>query len=73
MMTSNKTCIILFFSLLLRFTTCVDIITTIVGTGTGTYSGDGSAATAAGLNYPYGVRIDEAGETIYLCMYDFPH
>ena len=40
----------------------IGIITTIAGTGTGTYSGDNGQATAAGLLYPYGVALDAAGE-----------
>ena len=34
------------------------IISTIAGTGTAGYNGDGIAATAAQLNYPYGVALD---------------
>ncbi len=37
------------------------IITTIAGNGSLGYSGDGGAATAAGLYYPYGVAVDAAG------------
>ena len=37
------------------------IITTVAGTGTGSYSGDGGAATSATLNYPYDVAVDSAG------------
>ncbi|RYE83804.1 MAG: hypothetical protein EOO65_03340, partial [Methanosarcinales archaeon] len=33
------------------------IITTVAGTGTAGFSGDGGAATAATLNYPYGVSV----------------
>lgn len=36
-------------------------ITTVAGTGTGGYSGDGGAATAAKLFFPYGVAVDGAG------------
>ncbi len=66
MMTSNRACIILFFSLLLRFTCCADIITTIAGTGTGTYSGDNGQATSATLYLPYGVDVDASGEQLYI-------
>ena len=31
------------------------------GTGTPNYSGDGSAATSAELNIPFGVALDSAG------------
>jgi len=37
------------------------IITTIAGTGTAGYSGDGGAATAARIDGPYGVAIDSSG------------
>ena len=60
-MTTNKAYIILLFVLLLAFTNCVDIITTIAGSNTQGYSGDSGAATAAALSYPYGVRVDSTG------------
>ncbi len=37
------------------------IITTIVGTGSQAFSGDGGAAVAAEINQPYAVAIDKAG------------
>src|SRR5207248_8765716 len=37
-------------------------ITTVVGTGTNGYSGDGGPASAAELNYPSGVAVDAAGD-----------
>ncbi len=48
----------------------VYVISTVAGSSTsGSYSGDGSAATSALLNAPYGVRIDTTGEqlTTYCC------
>ncbi len=36
-------------------------ITTIAGTGTSGFSGDGGAATAAALSYPAGVAVDGSG------------
>ena len=42
-----------------------DIITTIAGTGTSSYSGDGAAATSATLNGPYGVCLDSSGSQYY--------
>ena len=37
------------------------IITTVAGSGSATYGGDGGVATAAQLNYPYGVSFDSSG------------
>ena len=37
------------------------LITTVAGTGTGGYSGDGGKATAAQMNQPYGITLDRAG------------
>ncbi len=41
--------------------TPASVITTIAGTGTAGYTGDGSAATSAELHNPYGVAADAAG------------
>jgi uncharacterized protein (TIGR03437 family) len=41
------------------------IITTVAGTGSGSYSGDGGPATQAGLSKPQGVAVD-AGGNIYI-------
>jgi hypothetical protein len=41
------------------------IITTVAGTGTSGYSGDGGAATSAKLDYPNGVAVDSSGD-IYI-------
>ena len=38
------------------------VITTVAGSGTYGYSGDGSAATSAELNSPEGVAVDNAGD-----------
>ncbi|OJJ17694.1 hypothetical protein BKI52_27925 [marine bacterium AO1-C] len=37
------------------------IITTVAGTGSSGFSGDGGAATAATLNLPYGIAVDASG------------
>ncbi len=65
-MTSIKVCIVLVFALLLIFSTCADIITTIAGSGSHGYSGDDGAATAAKLYNPWGVRVDGTGK--WLCL-----
>ncbi len=44
------------------------VITTVAGTGTVGFSGDGGAATLAQLNYPGGVTVDN-NMNIYICDY----
>ena len=44
-------------------TVSTGIITTIAGTGTGSYSGDNGPATSATLYYPLGVAVDSSGRT----------
>ncbi len=44
-----------------KVTVSTGIITTIAGTGTSSFSGDGGAATSAELKYPRGVVLDSAG------------
>ena len=44
---------------------CVDIITTIAGTGTAGYSGDTESATSATLNFPLGIAIDSSGNVFF--------
>jgi trimeric autotransporter adhesin len=41
------------------------IISTVAGTGSSGYSGDGGLATSAGFLYPYGVTVDASGD-IYI-------
>ena len=44
-----------------KVTVSTGIITTIVGTGTAGYSGDGGLATSATINAPYDVAVDSSG------------
>ena len=44
-----------------KVTVSTGIITTIAGTGSTTFSGDGGAATSAALYYPDGVSLDSTG------------
>ena len=52
-----------------KITVSTGIITTIAGTGTNSYSGDGGAATSATLNYPTGLAFDAAGTLLYICLF----
>ena len=54
-----------------KVTVSTGIITTIAGTGTGSYSGDGGAATSATLNSPWGISLDSAGTSFEFVAY-FP-
>ncbi|HXD93811.1 MAG TPA: T9SS type A sorting domain-containing protein [Bacteroidia bacterium] len=51
-----------FFNNCIRKVNTSGIITTIAGTGTNGYSGDGGYATAAEFNNPFGVTINKAGD-----------
>ncbi len=44
-----------------KITASTGLISTIAGTGAGSFSGDGSSSTAASLNSPNGVFVDSAG------------
>ncbi len=44
-----------------KVTVSTGIITTIAGTGTGSYSGDNGQATSAALYYPVGIALDSSG------------
>ncbi len=46
-----------------KITVSTGVITTIAGTGSRSFSGDGGAASSAGLDYPRLVVIDSSGYT----------
>jgi hypothetical protein len=48
-----------------KVTVSTGIITTIAGTGSYSYGGDGGAATSAELKDPYGVALDSSGTHQY--------
>lgn len=53
-----------------KVTVSTGIITTIAGNGgTGSYSGDGEAATSAGLYQPIGLAVDSSGSSTYSFSY----
>ena len=47
-----------------KVTVSTDIITTIAGTGSASYSGDNGAATSAALSRPFGVTLDASGRIL---------
>jgi sugar lactone lactonase YvrE len=55
----------------IRKVTPAGVISTLAGTGSAGYSGDGGAATAAQLNYPGGVAVDSAGNLYIADSYNF--
>ena len=54
----------IFILMILHIVRCNDIISTIAGTGTASYSGDSGQATSATLNYPTGVVVDSSGKRL---------
>ena len=55
---------LLLIFMLLQSVCCQDIITTIAGTGSASYSGDNGAATSAALDRPNGVALDALGRIL---------
>jgi DNA-binding beta-propeller fold protein YncE len=54
-----------------KVTISSEIITTIAGTGTSSYSGDNGPATSATLNHPAGVALDSVGSHSFFKNYFF--
>ena len=53
--------LIIIFVVLMIDKVATDLISTIAGTGIGSYSGDGGTASSATLNAPTGVAVDSSG------------
>ena len=53
--------VLLTFLVSIQYYWSLDVINTIAGTSTGSFSGDGGAATSATVNYACGVTVDTAG------------
>ena len=49
---------------ILGIVSAIDVITTIAGTGSSSFSGDGGAATSAEFKLPKGVQLDTAGNIL---------
>ncbi len=49
----------------IEIVTCVDIISTFAGTGSASFSGDGSFATSATVSTPTGIVIDASGNIFF--------
>ena len=55
-----------------RIRTLVDgVVTTVVGTGTGSYSGDNMDATSATINQPWGIALDLLGMSCFGTISDY--
>ncbi len=48
----------------------ISIITTVAGTGTGSFSGDGGQASSATIKGAYGIAIDSSGNVFFNDMYN---
>ncbi|MFA6149898.1 MAG: T9SS type A sorting domain-containing protein [Chitinophagaceae bacterium] len=59
----------LFNHVVRKITASTGNISTVAGTGTAGFSGDGSAATAANLNYPADIAIDDSGNIFIATQY----
>ena len=58
------------YSKIYKVTTSSGIITTVAGTGVGSYSGDGGQATSATLFFPLGVALDTTGNIFIADTYN---
>src|SRR6266576_2930315 len=58
-------CFILVAIFCLNLTAIAQQITTVVGNGASGFGGDGGPATAAAINYPYGLTVDKHGNLFF--------
>jgi sugar lactone lactonase YvrE len=54
-----------------KITVSTNVITTVAGTGTSSFTGDGGAATSATLKSPYGVAVDASGNVFIADTIDY--
>ena len=54
-------------------TVSTGVISTIAGTGASTFSGDGSSATSASLQYPTNVALDSSGGKLFIFFLVSPY
>ncbi len=59
----------LFNHVIRKITASTGIISTVAGTGTAGFSGDGAAATSATLNYPTDIAVDDSGNIFIAVQY----
>jgi len=52
-------------------TPSIDVITTIAGTGSSSYSGDGGQASSANINQPHGIVLDPSGNVYFSEFYNY--
>jgi hypothetical protein len=52
-------------------TPSINVITTIAGTGSSSYSGDGGQASSANINQPHGIVFDPSGNIYFSEFYNY--
>ncbi len=52
-------------------TPSINVITTIAGTGSSSFSGDGGQASSANINQPHGIVLDSSGNVYFSEFYNY--
>ena len=58
----------LFNHVVRKITASTGVISTVAGSGSAGYSGDGGSATSANLNYPTDIALDDSGHLYISCL-----